>query len=136
MKLTTTQNRVAANPVGSHPVSGSWISETAYFPENMRTFSAFTFKGTANSLTYSDPLGRSYEANFDGKDYPAKGDRIITTVSLTKVNDSSFDATFKQLSGKIAYVEHWTMSADGKIVNIKEVHETDRMTMTYAATKQ
>jgi len=124
--------RVAAGPAGSHAISGSWqpqkvLSES----ENALTV---TYKSTTDGLMMSTPTGDSFEAKFDGKDYPAKGNPNISTVSLTKVNDRSFDETFKR-DGKVVGVTHWTVSADGKTITEKRENKETGLTGTYIRIK-
>lgn len=82
--------RMAAAPAGTNMVSGSWQPvKTESASENMLTT---TFMATAAGLRMNDPLGDSYTAKFDGKDYPYKGDlesrafpsRRLTTTRLRK----------------------------------------------------
>jgi hypothetical protein len=116
--------RVAAGPAGSHAISGSWrMQKMLSESENALMV---TFKSTTDGLMMSRPTGGSYDAKFDGKDYPVKGNPNVSTVSLTKVSDRSFDETYKR-DGKIVAVYHWTVSADGKAITEKtENKETDR----------
>jgi len=124
--------RVAAGPAGSHAISGSWqpqkvLSES----ENALTV---TYKSTTDGLMMSTPTGDSFEAKFDGKDYPAKGNPNVSTVSLTKVNDRSFDETLKR-DGKIVAVYHWTVSGDGKAITEKAENKETGRTTTYVRIK-
>jgi len=127
-----TMTRVAAGPPGSHAISGSWqvqkmLSESA----NALTI---TYKGTTNGLMMSRPTGESFETKFDGKDYPIKGNPGVTTVSLIKMSDRSFDQTDKR-DGKIVEVVHWTVSADGKTMTEKEENKVTGRTTTYIRIK-
>jgi hypothetical protein len=126
--------RVAAGPAGSHAFSGSWkIHKVNIGPENTLTI---TYKSSSNGLMMSVPaFGITYDANFDGKDYPIKGDPSATTVSLTKVNDRSFDETTKS-DGKIVSVNHVTVSADGKTMSVKSASKVQGTTATFTAIKQ
>ena len=62
--------RVAAGPPGSHAISGSWQEKGFVFPEK---YLIVTYKSTPNGLVMSNPSGGSFDAKFDGKDYPIKG---------------------------------------------------------------
>jgi hypothetical protein len=127
-----TLSRVAAGPSGSHAISGSWRIQKANVSENALTV---TYKSSPNGLMMSDPMGESFDAKFDGKDYPVKGVPAGYTVSLTKVNDRSIDATNKR-DGKIVGVDHITVSADGKTMSIQSENKVQGTTATYTATKQ
>jgi len=80
-------------------------------------------------------FGTSYDARFDGKDYPVKGDPEGATVSLTKVNDRSIDEIRKRY-GKIVEISHLTVSADGKTLTVKSENKVQGTTSTFTATKQ
>jgi hypothetical protein len=64
--------RVSAGPAGSHAISGSWRTQKVEISEAGLTY---TLKSTAGGLAMKIPPGESYDAKFDGKDYPVKGDR-------------------------------------------------------------
>jgi hypothetical protein len=128
---TTTLARVAAGPAGSHPISGSWRLQPLPVTPIQYTV---TYKSSPDGLMMSTTSGKSFDAKFDGKDYPIKG-TTGRTVSLTKVNDIWIDATNK-LDGKIVEVNHMTVSADGKTLTIKQETETQSTMITLIGTKQ
>lgn len=73
-----TQVRVTAGPAGSHAISGGWrMDKVENVSDNGLTFS---YKGTADGMTMTSPTGESYDAKFDGKDYPMKSDRADGTM--------------------------------------------------------
>ena len=83
----------------------------------------------------SSPSGESFDAKFDGKDYPIKGATGNYTVSLTKVNKRSIDITNKR-DGKIVSVDHMMVSADGKTMTTKSENKETGATETTIAIKQ
>jgi len=104
-------SRIGKGPAGSHAVSGSWRTEKV---QNMSSNgTTFTFQSTADGLKFSDTNGASYDAKFDGKDYPMQGDPGQTVVSLKKVNDHTIVETDKR-NGKAVNTGRMTVSADGK----------------------
>jgi hypothetical protein len=123
--------RVAAGPSGSHSISGSWRIQKVNASENALMV---TYKSSPDGLMMTDPIGESFDAKFDGKDYPIKG-ATGYTVSLTKVNDRSIDATNKR-DGKVVSVAHMTVSADGKTLSVKQENKVQGTTLTYTAAKQ
>jgi hypothetical protein len=131
--LKVTNVRVAAGPAGSHSYSGSWRMQKA--TDVSENALMVTYKGSSEGLTMSDPIGESFDARFDGKDYPVKGASAGYTVSLTKVNDRSIDMTNKR-DGTIVGVDHMTVSADGKTITIKSENKVQGTTSTFTATKQ
>jgi hypothetical protein len=128
-----TQVRVAPGPPGSHATSGSWRMQKAdAVSDNAITF---TYKSTPDGLASSSPTGTSYEAKFDGKDYPIKGDAGGSMVSLKKVNDRSIIETIKR-DRKIVEENQMTVSADGKTLSVKSENKERGTTAIFTATKQ
>jgi hypothetical protein len=124
-------SRVAAGPPGSHAISGTWTQKMSA-ADNAFTL---TIKSTSNGRIYSNSAGRSYDARFDGRDYPMKGAQAGTTVSLTKVNERTITSTLKQ-DGKVVEVSTMTVSADGKTASVKEEYQEQGTTGTYILIKQ
>src|SRR5258708_10979232 len=120
-----TMKRVGKGPAGSHALSGSWHSEKIALSENGLTV---TYQATADALKMSDPQGESYDAKFDGKDYPINGDPGQTMVALKKVNANPIDATYKR-NGKVVGVANTTVSSDGKTMHVV-FHDKERGTTT------
>jgi hypothetical protein len=122
--------RVSPGPAGSHAVSGSWrTSRVNTISSNGLTV---TYQATADGLKMSDPNGNSYDAKFDGKDYPIQGDPGHTLVSLKRVGNDTIEETDKR-GGKIVGVYRMTVSADGKSIHAeyadKELGTTTTVTM-------
>jgi len=108
-----TSTRVAKGPTGSHAVSGAWKTEKLEnFSSNGLTV---TYQGTENGLKMSDENGNSYDAKFDGKDYPIQGDVAHTMVSLKRIGDDTIEETDKR-DGKVVGVLRMTVSKDGKSI--------------------
>jgi hypothetical protein len=123
--------RVAPGPSGSHATSGSWRTQKVNATDNALTV---TYKSSPDGLMMTDAIGESFDAKFDGKDYPIKG-ATGYTVSLTKVNDRAIIETDKR-DGKVVAVTHMTVSADGKTLTIKSENKVRGTTTTFAAAKQ
>ncbi len=128
---TTTLTRVAASPAGSHAISGSWQLQLPPVAPMQYTV---TYKSSPDGLTMTTISGQSFDAKFDGKDYPIKG-TAGRTVSLTRMSDISIDKTDK-LDGMIVEVNHMTVSADGRTLTIKLENEAQGTTITLIGTKQ
>jgi len=128
-----TMIRVAAGPAGSHAYSGSW--RTQKINEASENALTSTYKSSPDGLMMSSQTGESFEAKFDGKDYPIKGGTAGRTVSLAKVNERSIDMTNKS-DGKITSVAHMTVSADGKTMTTKSEIKASGTTATFIAIKQ
>src|SRR5512135_2204156 len=98
--------RVSEGPKGANAVSGSWrASKVENVTENGLKV---TFHATADGLQMSAPTGESYDAKFDGKDYPVKGDRAGGAVSLKKISANTIEETYKQ-DGKAVTVNQMTV---------------------------
>ncbi|MEP6906054.1 MAG: hypothetical protein ABI875_08200 [Gemmatimonadales bacterium] len=111
-KYTSTRVGAAA-PAGVHKINGEWQ------PGKLDTYSAdameFTYARTGDTWKFSDQIGNSYSAKFDGKDYPFKGDPGVTTVSVRQIDARTIEETYKR-DGKSIIVNRATLSADGKSI--------------------
>jgi hypothetical protein len=123
------------------PFDGTWKIDlsTTKSPDKSIEASAnahtFTFKSTPDGLIYSDSSsGESFDAKFDGKDYPVKGPRGGTT-SVIKLNERSIVETVKR-NGKVVRVHYMIVSADGKTASLKTENKEQGYTYTATATKQ
>jgi hypothetical protein len=59
------------------------------------------------------PFKESYEAKFDGKDYPVSGDPYSDSVSLHRISERKVEFTLKK-GGKVVSKFTDTVSKDGK----------------------
>ena len=87
-------------PTGPHAASGSRRKQKAGASENLITR---TPESTADGMRMTNPIGESFNAKFDCKDCPNKGDPNHGMASRTKVDDRSFDGTVKR-DGRILSV--------------------------------
>lgn len=126
-QVKTTYMRLASGPTGSHAISGTWRLQRSIAP-------GIIIKSSSNGMIMS-VFGESYDAKFDGKDYPVKGPDASRTVLLKKVNNRSIDLILKR-HGLIARVNHMTVSADGKILTVKSETGARGDTRSYVFTKQ
>ena len=124
--IKATYIRLASGPAGSHVISGTWQLQESITP-------GIIIKSSPNGLMMS-VFGEAYDAKLDGKDYPVKGS-AGRTVSLKKVNNRSIDLTIKR-DGKIAVVNHMTVSADGKTLTVKAETKAQNDTRSFTFTKQ
>jgi hypothetical protein len=116
--------RVSAGAPGSNATSGTFrvhnIDEEAAGVTS-------TWKGSGDGLSWSAPTGQSWEAKFDGKEYPVKGVYSNETVSLKKLGDHSVEVTEKR-DGKIYSVDKMTVSPDGKkMTTVSDNKQTGRV---------
>jgi hypothetical protein len=128
-----TMARVAPAPPGSHATSGSWrAAKVDALSDNALIV---TYVDTADGLAMTAPTGESFDAKFDGRDYPVKGGRVTSTVSLRKVNDRTIEQTTKR-DGKVVMVDYMAVSADGKTLTVKSEDREHGTTTTFVAVKQ
>lgn len=128
-----TSTRVAPGPAGSHAVSGSW--RTAKVNSVSSNGLTVTYQGTADGLKMSDPNGNSYDAKFDGKDYPIQGDPGHTMVSLKRIGDDTIEETDKR-DGKVVGVSHMTVSKDGKSIQVEYTDKQRGTATSFTMEKQ
>ncbi len=123
--------RVARKPKGAHAISGSWRSSKV---ENISEQDlTMTLKSTADGLSMDLPFyHESYEASFDGKEYPVKGE-TNGTVSLRKVNDSMIVET-RRRDGKTLSVND--LVVQGNKLNVVSKDVNGNMLMSFTAERQ
>jgi hypothetical protein len=63
------------------------------------------------------PLGSSYTANYDGKDYPIVGTAVADTVAFRKIDANTLERTDKK-GGKVVQVLTRVMAKDGKSMTV------------------
>ncbi len=128
-----TSMRVSSGPTGSHAMSGAWrTSKVDTVSDNGLTV---TYQGTADGLKMSDPNGNSYDAKFDGKDYPINGDPGHTMVSLKRIGNDTIEETDKR-DGKIVGVSRMTISSNGKSIHAEYNDKLHGTTMSYTMEKK
>jgi len=126
------EKRVGPAPAGAHATSGSW--QTEKLSDLSDVGRVVTYAMTADSLKMNYN-GQSYEARFDGRDYPIAGDPGKTVVSVKRVGSDTIEETDKR-GGKVTDIIRSTVSGDGKTLHVVDndpVHETR---MEYIADKQ
>lgn len=133
VKGTGRRERVAKGPDGAHALSGSWrIKKLDQISENALTL---TYKGTTDGLTMRTQTGESYDAKFDGKEYPIRGDRSGATVSLARIGDRTLEETTRR-KGKIVGVARSTLAADNRTLTVVYEDKENGTTMSFVARKQ
>jgi hypothetical protein len=107
--------RVASGPPGSHAVSGSWSEGPLKISDNGVTI---TLKVTDNTLSMTSPTGASYVAQLDGTEASYSGDPGVTTVSVRKIDERTFEETDKR-DGKPVAAFRWRFDPDGKTAHVR-----------------
>jgi hypothetical protein len=125
--------RVGERVKGAHLLSGSWrIKKLDQLSDNAVTW---TYKTTPDGLTMSAPTGESYDARFDGKDYPIKGDRAGTMVALKRIDERTVEETLKR-EGKVVGVGRYAVAADGKTMKVEYDDKEQGTKVTWTARRQ
>ncbi len=124
--------RLSKGPTGSHALSGSWVMRSVNNDSIGGPTS--TYLVTKNELKWSDSNSQSYDAKFDGKDSPVRGDPSHTMVSVRRIGEDTIEQTEKQ-EGKVIRITRLTVSQDGKSMKIETTAQRGA-TMTYIAEKR
>jgi hypothetical protein len=124
--------RISEGAPGSNATSGSWRVHN--IDEDSAGITT-TWKGSGDGLSWSAPTGESWEAKFDGKEYPVKGVYTNETVSLKRLGDRAIEVT-ENHDGKLYSVQKITVSPDGKkMTTVYDNKQTGRVS-TYIDEKQ
>ena len=108
-------SRVGEPEAGAHAISGSWkVEKWQSISDNALTF---TYTTTGDGLNFKASTGENYSAKFDGKDYPFHGDPGTTSVVLKKIDDHTFEETYKR-DGQVTGMSRMTISPDGKSLTL------------------
>ena len=128
---SVTEKRVTAGPAGSHAISGEWLQDQLSGNDALTTVAYEMtdehFKMSAN--------GQTYDARFDGKEYPVVGDPGHTTVSLKRIAANTVEETDRR-QGKVTDVIRLATAADGKSLRIEDKDLAHGQTVTMTLDKQ
>jgi hypothetical protein len=127
-----TASRVAAAPAGAHAISGSW--QVNAFTGGNDVLRTVSYAMTADGLSMHWN-GQSYEAKFDGKEYPIVGDPGHTKVTLKKVDDNTVEETDHRM-GKVTDEVRLAAAADGKTLTVTDQDVQHNQTTTLTFDKQ
>jgi hypothetical protein len=125
-----TAKRVAAAPADSHPLSGSWLDQRHVAGDLLPVQYRMTAEGFQMRWN-----GRSYDAKFDGKEYPVAGDSGRTTVSLKKIDDATVEETDHR-QGKVVDEIRLALAKDGNTIMVVDKDVAHGQTVTYTLEKQ
>jgi hypothetical protein len=125
-----TAKRVGAAPADSHPLSGSWL-EKEHVAGDLRPVQ---YRMTADGFQMHWN-GHSYDAKFDGKEYPVAGDPGKTTVLLKKIDDATVEETdYRQ--GRVVDETRLVLAKDGNTITVTDKDTAHGQTITYTLEKQ
>jgi hypothetical protein len=129
---TFTETRRGPAPPGSHPVSGSWQPDQLHdMNEAARTY-AYQMTSDQFSMQWN---GQSYNAKFDGKQYPIHGDPGKTVVTLKKIDDNNVQETDSR-DGKVTDEIHLAAAKDGQTVDVTDNDVMHHQITTFTLDKQ
>jgi hypothetical protein len=127
-----TEARRAAGPPGSHAVSGSWQpGDLTQANDALRTV-AYQMTNDHFSMHWN---GQSYNAKFDGKEYPIQNDPGGTMVTVKKVNDNTVQETDHR-QGKVTDEIRLAAASDGKSIEVTDNDVIHHQITTYTLDKQ
>jgi hypothetical protein len=122
-----TEKRTAPAQAGAHAISGSWQVDS--IPNATDVARTLTLQSTPNGLTIGWN-GMTTDAKFDGKEYPTIGDPGKTMVALKKISDTEIEETDRR-DGKVFDVISYSISADGKTINVVDTDPAHGTKTTY-----
>lgn len=129
---TFIETRKAAGPAGSHRISGSWQPEQLHEAnEATRTF-GYQMTNDQFSMHWN---GQSYNARFDGKQYPVHNDPGKTMVTLKRLDDHTVMETDSR-NGKVTDEIHLAAAKDGKTIEVTDNDVIHHQITTFTLDKQ
>jgi hypothetical protein len=129
---TFNETRRAAGPPGSHRVSGSWQpGQLQDVNEAARTY-AYEMTNDQFSMHWN---GQSYNAKFDGKQYPVHGDPGGTMVTVKRLNDRTIDETDHR-QGKVTDEIRLAAASDGNTIEVTDNDVIHHQITTFTLEKQ
>lgn len=126
-----TEKRVSAGPAGSHAISGTWKPDAATAGNEAALTVGYTMTPDSFSMHWN---GLSYDAKFDGKEYPVNGDPTHTTVTLKRIDEHTVLETDHRL-GKATDEIRLAVAADGKTISGEDKDLAHGQTTTYTLEK-
>ena len=129
---TFTEKRVSAGPAGSHAISGSWQPDQLTAGNDALRTVTYAMTGDGFKMNAN---GQSYDAKFDGKEYPVTGDPGHTTVTLKRLSANAVEETDHR-QGKVTDVIRIATAADGKTIKIEDKDVAHEQTVTFTLDKQ
>jgi hypothetical protein len=127
-----TEKRVAAAAPGAHAISGSWQQDK--MSDANDALAIVTYEMTPDHFVMHWN-GQSYDAKFDGKEYPVTGDPAHTVVTLKRIDDRTVLETDHRM-GKVTDEIRIAAAKDGKTVEVTDKDPVHGQTTTYTLEKQ
>jgi hypothetical protein len=131
-EFALTLTRVAAGPAGGHATSGSWQAETLNSANEAATVVAYEMTPEHFVMRAN---GQSYDAKFDGKEYPITGDPGHTLVTLRKIDANTVEEIDHRM-GKVTDEIRLAVAPDGKTIHVTDKDIQNGQTVSYTLDKQ
>lgn len=131
-KGTNASKRLTAGPAGSHAISGTWQEDQ--FSGASDSLVTVKYESTGDGLKM-EWNGQTYDAKFDGKEYPTKNDPANTMVSLKRIDANTIEETDRR-GGKVTDIIRTVASADGKSLTVEDADQVRHTKMSYTMMKQ
>jgi hypothetical protein len=113
---TFTETRRKNGVPGSHPISGSWQPEAVSNANAVATTITYQMTNDQFSMHWN---GQSYNARFDGQQYPIQGDPGKTTVKVKRIDNHNVVETDSR-DGKVTDEVHLAAAKDGKTIEVTD----------------
>lgn len=127
-----TEIRRAAAAPGAHRASGAWQPDQVHdINEAARTY-AYQMTNDQFSMHWN---GLSYNAKFDGKQYPVQGDPGKTMVTVKRLNDHTVEE-IDHRQGKVTDEIRLAAAADGKTIEVTDNDVIHHQIATFTLDKQ
>jgi hypothetical protein len=127
-----TETRVAPAPAGAHAISGSWQAAQVTAGNDVTRTVSYSMTAEAFAMHWN---GQSYEAKFDGKEYPVTGDPGQTSVTLKRLDDNTVMETDHRL-GRVTDEIRMAAAKDGKTIDVTDKDVLRGQTVTFTLEKQ
>jgi hypothetical protein len=127
-----TEKRLGAGPAGAHALSGEWQINQLLSANDAASTVSYEMSGGHFKMSAN---GQSYDAKFDGKEYPVVGDPGHTTVTLKQIDANTIEETDHR-QGKVTDVIHLATAADGKSIQYEDKDMAHGQTVAITLDKQ
>jgi hypothetical protein len=122
----TKSTRAGSASDQANPLIGKWEIDRSTIAG---TFPLLVIDVKGDKIALTGP--NSYEASFDGKDYPVKRSANADTVSVRRINERKVETTMK-LNGQVAGTGTLEVSPDGKTLTITNTRNNATTTNVFA----
>jgi hypothetical protein len=129
---TYTETRAGPAAAGAHAASGSWMQAQLSDASDTQRTVAYEMTPEHFSMHWN---GLSYQAKFDGKEYPIEGDPGHTHVTLKKIDANTVEEIDHRM-GKVTDEIRLAAAPDGKTLQITDKDLLHGQTTTYTVEKQ